>query len=119
MPSLIKGVAGLFGFDLSDNEMLNQLQGFKRKNERWCFWLFKQKSFTFENIGNMVSDTFDQLYSQRLIASIPGMFGSKSNQIARYREELNKSLGGENFAKFLTLSKDEQASALKKDCFDK
>ena len=61
-----------------------------------------------------MSDTFDQLYSQRLIASIPGLLGSKSNQIARYRDELNNVLGGENYAKFLSMTGDEQMSALRK-----
>ena len=61
-----------------------------------------------------MSDTFDQLYSQRIIASIPGLLGSKSNQIARYRDELNNVLGGENYAKFLSMTGEEQMSALKK-----
>ena len=114
MPALIKGIAGLFESDLSDNEMLNQTQAFARKMKGDVSDYSKQKAFSFENIGNIVSDTFDQLYSQRLIASIPGLLGSKSNQIARYRDELNNVLGGENFAKFISMTGDEQMSALRK-----
>ena len=114
MPVLIKGIAGLLESDLSDNEILNQTQAFARKMKGDVSDYSKQKAFSFENIGNIVSDTFDQLYSQRLIASIPGLLGSKSNQIARYRDELNNVLGGENYAKFLSMTGDEQMSALRK-----
>lgn len=62
MPALIKGMAGLFGSDLSDNEMLNQTQAFARKMKDDACQIIQTKTFSFENIGNIVSDTFDQLW---------------------------------------------------------
>lgn len=104
----------LFGSDLSDNQMLNQIQGFGKKMKGDVSDYSKSKNFTFENMANMVSDTFDQLYSQRMIAGIPGFLGSKRNQIAKYTDELNKTLGGEGLAKFGALNATEQASVIRK-----
>lgn len=113
MPSLIKSMAGVWGEDLSNSEFLNKLQGKARsiKGEGKSDYA-KEHMFGAEGIMSMVSDTFEQLYSQKAIAKIPSLLGSQTSNIAKYQKEINTLLGSENAAKFATLGADAQNSVI-------
>lgn len=115
-PSLIKGLAGLTGSDLSKNETLNSIQGYARrmKSGSSVSDYSKQRAFSFENMMGIVSSTVDQLYSQKMVAQIPALLGSKTSQIAKYTDELNKLSTLEEGKTFAQLSEAAQSDLISK-----
>lgn len=116
LPSLVKSIAGFTGNDLSKNERLNSIQGQARrlKANTEVSDMSQQKAFSFENMMNIVSSTVDQLYSQRLVAQIPGMLGSSNKQIGKYMKELDTLSKIEGDKKFVDMAEDAQKGILAK-----
>lgn len=116
LPSLVKSIAGFTGNDLSKNERLNSIQGQVRrlKANTGVSDMSQQKAFSFENMMNIVSSTVDQLYSQRLVAQIPGMLGSSNKQIGKYMKELDTLSKIEGNKKFVDMAEDAQKGILAK-----
>jgi|GEM_PF-2493724 len=113
-PELVKAMASMTGTDLSNSKTLNQLKGQTARLYTGTSEYAKQNTFGVENVLNMVSQTFDQLNSQRAIASIPSLLGSKANSIRKYENLIKKTLGEEGFAQFGVLDKSQKMSTINK-----
>lgn len=107
-------MASMTGTDLSNSKTLNQLKGQTSRLYTGTSEYAKQNAFGVENVLNMVSQTFDQLNSQRAIASIPSLLGSKANSIRKYENLIKKTLGEDGFAQFGTLDKAQKMSTINK-----
>jgi len=91
IPMIAKAGMGLFVGDSHKDkpywQKLNQVQGVYRKmNSNGVSDMASQNMVSAENFGQLVTDIVGQLKSQRGIASIPSMIGSKRNNIEGLKE---------------------------------
>lgn len=113
IPALTKAISGLTGKDLDDIGFLNQAQSTARKLKSQDVSDYAaQKPFGIENIAKIVSDSFGQLASQRLIASIPSKLGASSKDVSKFHSTIAKLLGEEQAQAFKLASYDDQIGVL-------
>ena len=74
----------------------------------------KEHAFSAENLLGIVSDTFEQLFAQRAIASIPSMLGSKTKQISKAYNDVAKLVGETEMATFKGLDTEAKLSTIMK-----
>lgn len=114
LPALSKSLAGIFGSDISNNAWLNKVQGKARSMKGDVSDYSKEHAFSAENLLGIVSDTFEQLFAQRAIASIPSMLGSKTKQISKAYNDVAKLVGETEMATFKGLDTEAKLSTIMK-----
>lgn len=113
IPALTKAISGLTGKDLDDMSALNKIQSTARKLKSQDVSDYAaQNPFGIENIAKIVSDSFSQLSSQRLIASIPSKLGASQKEVSKFHKTISNILGKEQAEIFRNSSYETQIGVL-------
>lgn len=113
IPSLTKAIAGLTGKDLDDMSFMNQMQSKARQLKSADVSDYaKNHTFGAENIMGIVSSSFGQLSSQRLIASIPSKLGASKKEVSAFHKTIESLLGKKQVEAFKAASYEDQLGVL-------
>lgn len=113
IPSLTKAVGGLTGSDLDNLSLLNNIQSKARQLKNVDVSDYARNNMIgSENIMGIVSSSFGQLSSQRMIASIPSKIGASKKEVTAFHKIIEGYLGKKQADAFKLASYDDQLGVL-------